>query len=90
MKEDVQNELEALKAIYCDDFVEFPSVWNQPCFIIKVKPTGSEVYATANCKLINNNLRIIIFELYFLIVFTFILNQCCLHSMLHILKQFQR
>ena len=41
ISEDIENELEALRAIYGDDFEEREPVWKRPCFCIKVKPTTS-------------------------------------------------
>lgn len=41
--EDVQNELEALQAIYGDDFEFQESAWNNPCFTIKLVPNLSQV-----------------------------------------------
>lgn len=41
ISEEIENELEALRAIYGDDFVEREPVWKRPCFCIKVKPTTS-------------------------------------------------
>jgi hypothetical protein len=41
ISEEIENELEALKAIYGEDFQERPPVWKRPCFCIRVKPTTS-------------------------------------------------
>ncbi len=41
ISEEIENELEALRAIYGDDFEERPPVWKRPCFVIKVRPTTS-------------------------------------------------
>ena len=38
MGEEIVNELEALESIYSESFSLRPSVWNQPCFAIKVAP----------------------------------------------------
>ena len=53
ISEDIANELEALRAIYGDDFVDQPAVWKRPCFSIRVRPTTSingeiHVNATGN------------------------------------------
>lgn len=53
ISEDIENELEALKAIYSDDFEERPPVWKRPCFAIRVKPTTSTsgaIHVEATCK----------------------------------------
>jgi len=36
------QEVEALQAIYGDDFTERPGVWNRPAFAIRVQPVGLE------------------------------------------------
>jgi hypothetical protein len=47
---DVQEELEAMQAIYCFDMQMRPAVWNYPCFAITVRSSGinegSEINAT--------------------------------------------
>ena len=51
ISEEIENELEALRAIYGDDFEEREPVWKRPCFCIKVKPTTSvngEIHVEAN------------------------------------------
>jgi len=53
ISEEIENELEALRAIYGDDFEEREPVWKRPCFCIKVKPTTSvngEIHVEANVK----------------------------------------
>lgn len=54
ISEEIENELEALRAIYGDDFNERDPVWKRPCFSIKVKPTSSvngEIHVEASGKL---------------------------------------
>lgn len=54
ISEEIENELEALRAIYGDDFEDRPPVWKRPCFAIKVRPTTSvngEVHVEATGKL---------------------------------------
>ena len=41
MNQDVVYELEALRAIYGDDFEDKPPVWNNPSFNIKIHPIGA-------------------------------------------------
>lgn len=55
ISEEIENELEALRAIYGDDFEERPPVWKRPCFVIKVRPTTSvngEIYVEATSKFV--------------------------------------
>lgn len=42
------QEVEALQAIYGDDFTERPGVWNRPAFAIHIHPPGLEEGVTAH------------------------------------------
>lgn len=42
LEDDVIYEIEALQAIYAEDFEERPEVWGNPCFAIKVKPQAED------------------------------------------------
>lgn len=42
MNQDVVYELEALRAIYGDDFSDRPPVWNNPSFAIHIHPIGEQ------------------------------------------------
>ncbi|RYG96065.1 hypothetical protein EON65_54985 [archaeon] len=42
IKEEIREEIEALQAIYDDDFFERPPVWNLPSFAIKIAPSRDE------------------------------------------------
>lgn len=50
--EDVHNELEALKAIYSDDFIECPSVWNSLAFQINLTCKDGGREATLSIKFV--------------------------------------
>ena len=41
LSDEVKEELEVLAAIYMDDFLERPPVWNFPSFAIKLSSTNS-------------------------------------------------
>eukprot|EP01031_Cornospumella_fuschlensis_P028317 gene28317-34190_t len=42
VKEEIREEIEALQAIYDDNYFERPPVWNLPSFAIKIAPTRDE------------------------------------------------
>lgn len=42
LSEEVASEIEVLNAIYEDDFLPRPPVWNLPSFAIRVQPTINE------------------------------------------------
>ena len=46
LSEEVLDELDALHAIFADDFVNCEKVWNYPSFLIKVRPTSSQRVVT--------------------------------------------
>jgi hypothetical protein len=48
ISEDVIDELEALKAIYGNDFMDRPPVWNIPSFAISIQPTIDEGQTIVN------------------------------------------
>ena len=45
------QEVEALEAIYGDDFALKPGVWNRPAFSIRVQPVGLEEGVVAHVTL---------------------------------------
>ena len=46
LSDDIDNEMEALKSMYPDDFHDRPSVWNNASFSINITPIRQEeIYA---------------------------------------------
>lgn len=43
LSEEVETELEAIKAIFDEDFEYLPKVWNQTIFQVRVWPTSSQI-----------------------------------------------
>jgi hypothetical protein len=50
MNQDVQYELEALRAIYGADFEDRPPVWNNPHFALRVRPMAAASPADIYCR----------------------------------------